>query len=131
MADLSAFRAKSASFSTAITGVTDASVSESGNASDLETDADSVIKGVVVDGIGVNATVTTTDVNRASAIGVGSVGSLVIVFEKRADGKGAAASGSKTATIADAVCVDNGVSGQSAGIGSAAIQFRGKAVAWT
>jgi hypothetical protein len=132
MADLDGYRAKSASFAAAgITGLTDASVEDSGSPTDVESDADPVIKGVVVDGIAVNATVTTTDITKINSIAIGTAGSLVIVFEKRADGKGAAASPNKTATIADAVVISKSDQAASKGVGSGSITFRAKSVTWS
>lgn len=134
MADLYAFRAKSATFGgVALNGVLDGAVNGTGSASDLNTDADPTIKGTVVDGIAVEATVTVSDAAGANTVGVdiGEVGDLVIVFERRADGKGAAASPNRTATLAGAVCLDNGAQAASQGIGSATLRFRAKSVAWS
>lgn len=133
MADLYAYRAKSGSFaSNTLNGLTDAQVNQTGSASDLNTDADPVIKGTVVDGIAVEAVVTVTDFSATTnAIDVGEVGDLVIIYERRADGKGAAASPNKTATLSGAVCVSNGASAQTQGIGSFNLTFRAKTVVWS
>lgn len=132
MADLNGYRAKSATFAAgAITGLTDATVEESGTPTDIESDADPVIKGVVVDGIGANVTAVTTDITTINSIAIGTAGTLVVVFEKRADGKGAAASPNKTATITDAVVISKSDQAATKAIGSGTITFRGKAVAWT
>lgn len=132
MADLNGYRAKSCTFGgSGITGLTDANLTDGGDATNITSDADPVIKGVVVDNIAVEVTISTTDLALVNAIASGTAGTLVVVFEKRADGKGAAASPNKTATIADAVLVSKTDQAASVGVGSASATFRGKSVTWS
>ena len=122
-----AFRAKSVTFkSTALLGMTDVSVNQSGSANDLRTDASVGVNAVFVDGIAADVTVSTTDLTGAGGANfvIGATGSLVIVAEKRAEGSGAALSGNVTYTAAQATVISNSASGATDGIGGAQISFR-------
>jgi hypothetical protein len=122
-----AFRAKSVSFkSTALAGMTDVSINQSGSANDLRTDASVGVTAVFVDGIAADVTVSTTDLNGAGGANfvVGATGVLAVVAEKRAEGSGAALSGNVTYTADQATVISNSASGATDGIGSAQITFR-------
>ena len=122
-----AFRAKSVTFkSTALLGMTDVSVNQSGSANDLRTDASVGVTAVFVDGIAADISVSTTDLTGAGGANfvIGATGSLVIVAEKRAEGSGAALSGNVTYTAAQATVISNSASGATDGIGGAQISFR-------
>jgi hypothetical protein len=122
-----AFRAKSVTFkSTALLGMTDVSINQSGSVNDLRTDASVGVTAVFVDGIAADVTVSTTDLTGAGGVNfvIGATGSLVIVAEKRAEGSGAAVSGNVTYTAAQATVSSNSASGATDGIGGAQIAFR-------
>ncbi len=122
-----AFRAKSVTFkSTALLGMTDVSVNQSGSANDLRTDGSVGVTAVFVDGIAADVSVSTTDLTGAGGANfvIGATGSLVIVAEKRAEGSGAAVSGNVTYTAAQATVISNSASGATDGIGGAQISFR-------
>jgi hypothetical protein len=124
MAAANAYRAKTATFaSTAILGLTDVSITDNGSPVDLGTDASPTITAVFVDSIVTDVTVTTTDVNRATSLDIGDTGSLVIVYQLRAEGSGAGA-GDKTATMANAVVTSITQQAGTNGIGSVQINFR-------
>ena len=124
MAAANAYRIKTATFaSTAILGLADASIKDGGSASQLSTDASPWITAVFVDQIVVEITISSTDVARASAVHAGDSGILAIVFQLRAEGKGAAA-GDKTATCATATLVDVSVKAGTNGIGSVEYTFQ-------
>lgn len=119
-----AYRLKSATFAaTAILGCTDFSIKDGGSASDLSTDASPTITAVFVDQIVTEITISSTDVARASATHPGDTGSLVLVFQLRAEGKGAAA-GDKTATMATATLIDVGAKAGTNGIGAVDYTFK-------
>jgi hypothetical protein len=124
MAAANAYRAKTCTYkSTAVLGITDVSITVSGNQTDLATDASATVTAVFVDSIAVDVTVTTTDLARVTALQSGDTGSLVIVFQLRAEGSGAGA-GDKTATLATATVVNYNPQAGTNGIGSFAINFR-------
>lgn len=123
MAAANAYRAKTVTFGTAITGITDTSITDNGSPVDLSTDASPTVTAVFVDNIVTDVTVTTTDLSRVSALDVGDTGSLVIVYQLRAEGSGAG-SGDKTATMANAVIVSITPQAGTNGIGSHQIVFR-------
>ena len=92
MAAAKAYRAKTVTFaSTAVLGITDVSITDNGSAVDLSTDASPTITAVFVDSIVTDVTVTTTDLDRVTALAIGGTGALVIVFQLRAEGSGAGA----------------------------------------
>ena len=127
MATANAFRAKSVTFkSTGLLGMTDVGVNQSGNVTDLHTDAKPGVTAVFVDGIAADITVSTTDLSGAGGANfvIGATGSLVVVAEKRAEGSGAAVSGDVTYSAAQATVISNSASGTTDGIGSAHIAFR-------
>lgn len=123
MAAANAYRAKTVTFSTAILGVTDISVTQGGSPVDLGSDASATVTAVFIDSIATDVTVTTTDVSRSSTVTVGATGSLAIVYQLRAEGSGAGA-GDKTATMANAVVVSVAPTAGTNGIGSVTITWR-------
>ena len=124
MAAAKAYRAKTVTFaSTAVLGITDVSITDNGSAVDLSTDASPTITAVFVDSIVTDVTITTTDLDRVAALAIGATGSLVIVFQLRAEGSGAGA-GDKTATMANAVIVSITPQAGTNGIGSHQVAFR-------
>jgi hypothetical protein len=124
MAAANAYRAKTVTFaSTPVLGITDTSITDNGSPVDLSTDASPTITAVFVDSIVTDVNVSTTDLARVSALDVGDTGSLVIVYQLRAEGSGAGA-GDKTATMANAVIVSITPQAGTNGIGSHQITFR-------
>ncbi len=93
--------------STAITGLTNFDISEDGSAKDVSTDGAATITMTFVDGIGMTVVIETTDasIHTSSSFRVGAAGSLVLVMQKRAEGKGPVGAADKTATFANAVFV--------------------------
>lgn len=118
-----AYRAKTVTFGTAITGIMDVSINDNGSPVDLGTDASPTITAVFVDSIVTEVTVSTTDFSRCSTIAIGATGSLAVVFQLRAEGSGAGA-GDKTCTLANAVVVSCAPQAGTNGIGSWSITFR-------
>lgn len=92
---------------TAVTGLSNFDISEDGSPKDVCTDGSQTITMTWVDGIGMTVVVETTDasIHTSASFRVGAAGSLVLVMQKRAEGKGAAAASDKTATFANAVFV--------------------------
>ena len=123
MAAANAYRAKTATFSTAILGLTDFSINDNGSPVDLGTDASPTITAVFVDSIVTEVSLTTTDVSRTSTLSIGGTGSLVVTFQLRAEGSGAGA-GDKTCTMANAVITSINSQASTNGIGSVQISFR-------
>lgn len=127
MSDQKAYRAKSATFaSVSLTPVQQISVDEGGQTTDLTGDAASAVAAVFVDQIASDVTVEVSDIalgNNAS-VEVGDAGSLVIVYEQRADGRGAAASPNKTLTFANAVLSRKSPSAGTDGKGAITFTFR-------
>lgn len=124
MAAANAYRLKTATFSAvAILGCTDFSIKDGGSASDLSTDASPTITAIFVDQIATEVTISSTDVARASAAHAGDTGNLVLIFQLRAEGKGAGA-GDKTATMATATLIDVAYKAGTNGIGSVEYTFR-------
>ncbi len=128
MSDQKAYRAKSATFaSVALTPVQDMDSDESGQTSDLGGDASPNVTAVFVDQIAGEITINVTDISLANntSIEVGDAGTLAIVWEQRADGRGAAGSPNKTETWANAVVKGKkrNASGLG-GVGSLALTFR-------
>lgn len=127
MSDQKAYRAKSATFaSVSLTPIQQISVKEGGQTTDLTGDAAAAVAAVFVDQIASDVTVESSDIalgNNAS-VEVGDTGSLVVIYEQRADGKGAAASPNKTLTFANAVLVGKDFSAGTDGKGSFTATFR-------
>jgi len=134
MPDLNTFRSKTATFATiALLGLQAVDVTEAGTPEDVTSDADPVIKGTVVDNIGEDIAVTCEDLSEAdnAAMDVGDVGDLVVLFEKRASGKGAASAGDITATWANAVLVSKTPRAGTSGRSQVVYTFRAPSVAWS
>jgi len=119
-----AYRAKTVTYKgTAITGINDVSINESGSSVDLTTDASAYVQAVFVDQIAVDVTVNTTDIDRCASIVVGDIGALVVTFQLRAEGSGAGV-GDEVATMSTAVCTGKTPQAGTNGIGSVALTFR-------
>lgn len=138
MAASNAYVALSATFNSgAIDGITDISVSINGSPVDLVTDAETSIETVFVDAIAADVTITTTDISAVTGFDPGDTNSLVIVFQKRAAGSGAAVAGNSTATFANATLHDISPSASVTGVSSTSLTFRcagpdsTSPVAWT
>lgn len=95
--------------STAFTGISSFDIQEDGSPTDVATDGSATITMTYLNNIGYTVTIETTDcsVVQGANFRVGSAGSLVLVMQKRAEGKGPAAASDKTATFANAVVVSN------------------------
>jgi hypothetical protein len=99
---------KSVTFkSTALTGVEDVSISESGDVVDSHHDSSVTVTATFIDKIKATVRVTGRNLSFASNsnYGIGANGSLVVVFQKRASGKGVTVGSDKTATFADATLI--------------------------
>ncbi len=121
------FRAKTATYaSVPITDLTNMTAAQGGQSHDLVGDASADILAVFVDGIATDVTVASNDIGfqGSASIEVGDSATLVIVFEKRASGRGAAGSGDKTLTLANTVCVSKNADAGTNGIGSGTFTFR-------
>jgi hypothetical protein len=134
MADLATFRAKTATFdSLALTGLQDVSINGQSTAEDVQSDADPIIKGTVVDGIADDIAVTIEDLTHAAdaKLEIGDCASLVVVFEKRASGRAAAGSGNKTGTWANAVLTGKAPRAGTGGRSACVLTFRAPACVWS
>lgn len=96
--------------STAFTGIKSFSIDEDGSPTDVATDGSATITMTFLNNIGYTVSVETTDASvvQGANFRVGSAGSLVLVMQKRAEGKGPVGAADKTATFANAVVVSNG-----------------------
>lgn len=125
MAASNAFVALSATFASGgIDGITDISASMNGTTVDLLTDAQTSIEAVFVDAAVADISITATDIGELASLIPGDTGSLVIVFQHRKEGRGAAVSGNKTGTCATAVLVGVSAAANTAGVGAATLTFR-------
>lgn len=138
MTAANAFRAKSMSFAAATkTGIQSLKVKNGGNSTDLTSDASPSVNAIFVDMLVGDVTVTTTDFAGVNGLVPGDTGALVVNYEKRAEGRAAAGSGTPiVATFANAVVIDIDMDASTTGIGSASVTFRcsnpsgGSPVAW-
>lgn len=141
MADVASYRAKTATFAAvALSPLLDATIDESGQASGLEADANPYSQATFVDGIAHTVDVTVTDVAliQNTALEIGDAGSLVVTYEKRADGRGAAGtSPNKIGTWANAVLISKRTQAGAGGNSNVVFSFRcaavsgGSPVAWS
>ncbi len=138
MTAANAYRAKACSFDgDAKLGVTNIESSLTGNMTDLTTDAIESITAVFVDAIAADVTVDVTAMDGVVTLTPGDVGPLVVVYEKRAEGRAPAGSGNLIATLANAVVGSVKFTGPGGGHGSASVTWRcsnpngGSPVAWS
>ncbi len=125
MTAANAFRALSLTFAAvAILGIEDVSINDAGEAVNLATDASPTVTAVFVDNIATEVTVRTTDLAAIASLHPGISGNLVAVFQKRAEGSGAAGSGNKTATLATATIISIAPKMGTNGVGEVEITFR-------
>ncbi len=125
MSAANAYRAKTATFaSSGKLGLTSLKVGSSGQTTDLVSDAVDSVCAVFVDALVIDVTMTVSAVDGVNTIKPGDAGSLVLVFQKRAEGRAAAGGGDLTATMANAVVVSNETEAGTTGIGSATLSFR-------
>lgn len=128
MADVASYRAKTASFaSVSLLPLLSVSVDESGQATGLDADANAYSQATFVDGIAHTVDVTVSDVAliQNTALEIGDTGSLVVTFEKRADGRGAAStSPNKIGTWANAVLVSKRTQAGAGGNSDVVFSFR-------
>jgi len=94
----------------AITGLKSYDIQEDGSPTDVATDGSATVTLTFVNNIGMTVSVESTDASipTSASYRVGAAGSLVLVLQKRAEGKGPAAASDKTATFANAVLVSVG-----------------------
>ncbi len=127
MADQLTYRAKTAVFvALNLLPLVDISSAQSGNVTTLDADANSYSQGAFVDGISEDIEITIDDVNvatNASAV-IGTNGSLVITYEKRADGKGAAGTPNKVATFANATLTGRRIQAGAGGRSQVVLTFK-------
>ncbi len=138
MTAANAYRAKSCNFaSSAKLGVISIETTINGNTTDLNTDAALSVTAVFVDALVADVTVGVTAIDGTTGLTPGDTGSLVVVFEKRAEGRSPAGSGNLTATFANAVVTSVKSDGPAAGHGSATVTWRcsnpssGSPVSWS
>ena len=139
MAAANAFRAKTASvFASAKTGIKSLKIKNGGTSSDLTSDASPAVNAIFVDMLACDVSIVLTDFAGATALVAGDTGALIVTFEKRAEGRGAAVSGTPiTATFSNAVLLDIDFNAATIGIGDVTLNLRcssptgGSAVAWT
>lgn len=140
MADIATYRAKTASFASVnLLPLQDVTFNEESSSSDHSGDANPYVLATFVDSIAHTVAVTITDVDlvKNASLETGDNGSLVVVFEKRADGRGAAASPNKTATWGNATLISKNIQAGVGGNSSVVFNFRcasvtsGIPVAWT
>ncbi len=127
MADQNTYRAKTAVFAAvSLLPLVDVSDSINGNVTMLDADANPYSQGAFVDGISADVEVTVDDVALAAntAIEVGDNGSLAILYEKRADGRGAAASPNKTHTYGNATVTGRRVQAGAGGRSQVVFSFK-------
>ncbi len=124
------YRAKTATYaSVPITDLTNLSCKQGGQSYDLMGDADANVLAVYVDSIATDITVSGNDVaiHTNASMEVGDTGSLVIVYEARAAGRGATSGSNKTLTITATLTGKSADAGTN-GIGSATWTFRAAGV---
>lgn len=99
---------KTASFKgTSITGLKNYDIGEDGSPTDVATDGSATITMTFLNNLGMTVGLASTDASlpSAAAFRVGAAGALILVLQKRAEGKGPAAASDKTLTFANAVLV--------------------------
>jgi hypothetical protein len=125
---------------TAMTGILSIKVKVNGQVTDITSDALDAILAVFVDARVAEVTIELTDVAAASGYSPGDMagsGGLVVVYQKRQEGRGAAGSGNKTATFSNATLVDSDIEGASVGAAKCTLTFRcssptgGSPVTWS
>ncbi len=134
-----AYRALSASFaSSAKLGVQSLKVSANGQTADLVADGLDSVLAVFIDALVADVTLVVTDMSGVDTLKPGDVGALVVIFQKRAEGRAAAGSGNLTATLSNAVVQSSDIDAGTTGIGSGTVTFRcssggaaGGAVVWS
>lgn len=138
MAAPNSYRALSATFgASAKLGLASCKVAANGQTTDLVSDAVDSVRAIFVDALVCDVTISSSDLSLLTTIKPGDVAALVIVFQKRAEGRAAAGSGNLTGTLANAVVTSTDLDGQTTGIGSGTVTFRcsapdgGGAIAWT
>ena len=131
MATGSTYILKSATFGSAITGLSNISISQGGSPVDLNDDAAVEISDVFVDNLAVDVTLETNDLAQVDSLSVGDADSLVLVFQKRENGTGAVAAADLTATIANAVVTSIDSAGPHEGTGTNSVTFRAPAAVWS
>ncbi len=138
MTAANAYRAKTATFAASTKlGLTSIETTINGSTTDLNTDAALSVTAVFVDALVADVTIGVTAIDGVTGLVPGDVGALVVVFEKRAEGRSPAGSGNLTATFSNAVVVSNKSDGPAAGHGGAVITFRcsnpssGSPVVWS
>lgn len=120
------FRAKSATFSgSAIANIESMTDNISGQPVDLITDALSDVAAVFLDSRAVDVSLVVSDFAAAALVPGAAAASLVVTYEHRAAGAGAAGSGNKVLTLANAVLVSNEGQAGTNGTGQRSLRFRG------
>ncbi len=138
MTAANAYRAKTCTFASSTKlGLTSVRATINGNTTDLTTDAALSVTAVFVDALVADVTCTVTDISGVNSLTPGDTGALVLVYEKRAEGRSPAGSGNLTATFSNAVVVSVEAEGPNAGHGAATVTWRcsnpssGSPVAWS
>lgn len=123
---------KSATFGTAITGLTNFSISKGGSPVDFNNDASVNIQDVFVDNLAIDVTIETNDISTIDSIGVGDTQSTAtLLFQKRATGTGAVDGSDITATLTKPVITSVELSAPHEGTGSGSVTMRAVSVAFS
>lgn len=108
-----------------IDGLENVEFGEEGAVVDHNTDGQSIIAATFIDNIKgvVKVTGRNTSILTGANFEIGSVGSLVVVYQKRAAGKGAVAAADKTLTCAEATLTKNSGTAPHADRGTMELEF--------
>jgi hypothetical protein len=119
------YRAKSATFGSAIANILSMNDNISGKPVDLNADASSNVQAVFLDALAVDVDIEVSDFAAASLVPGATAASLIITYEHRAPGSAAAGSGNKVLTVASCVLVANKGNAGTDGTGTRTLTFRG------
>ena len=138
MAAPNAFRAYSVTWKAgSLTTIENVSISQGGQAVDFISDGSAYVSAVFVDNIAADITVVLADFTQTKALSPGDNGALVVTYQLRAEGKGAAGSGNAVATFSSASLVNIQPDAATGGVGRVTLTFRASAaggssiVTWT
>lgn len=138
MAAPNAYRALSATFASgAKLGLQSCKVAVNGQTTDLVSDGVDSVRAIFVDALVHDVSISASDLSVLETLKPGDTGSLVIVFQKRAEGRAAAGSGNLTCTLANSVVTSVDIDSGTTGIGTGNVSFRcsapdgGGAASWS
>ncbi len=124
MAAANTYRAKSCTFASSLKlGLTGLKVTVNGQTTDFTSDAAVSVTAIFVDALKATVTANVAAIDGVNGLNPGDVGALVVVFEKRAEGRSPAGSGNLTATFSNAVVTSNDSDAPGGGVGGATITW--------